>query len=144
MRRLARVAAACSLAVTISATACTDAPATPSANVPYSQTDLVVGTGADAISGTSITVNYTGWLYDTSKADHKGLQFDTSVGKTPFSFTLGAGQVIKGWDQGVVGMKVGGTRELVIPPSLAYGSTRNGSIPPNATLLFDITLVSIP
>jgi FKBP-type peptidyl-prolyl cis-trans isomerase FkpA len=144
MRRLARVAAACSLAATISATACTDAPATPSANVPYSQTDLVVGTGADAISGTSITVNYTGWLYDTSKADHKGLQFDTSVGKTPFSFTLGAGQVIKGWDQGVVGMKVGGTRELVIPPSLAYGSTRTGSIPPNATLLFDITLVSIP
>lgn len=103
-----------------------------------------MGTGADAISGTSITVNYTGWLYDTSKADHKGLQFDTSVGKTPFSFTLGAGQVIKGWDQGVVGMKVGGTRELVIPPSLAYGSTRTGSIPPNATLLFDITLVSIP
>jgi len=144
MRRLAQVAAACSLAATISATACTDAPATPSPNVPYSQTDLVVGTGADAISGTSITVNYTGWLYDTSKADHKGLQFDTSVGRTPFSFTLGAGQVIRGWDQGVVGMKVGGTRELVIPPSLAYGSTRSGSIPPNATLLFDITLVSIP
>jgi FKBP-type peptidyl-prolyl cis-trans isomerase len=126
------------------ATSCTDPPASPSANVPYSQTDLVVGTGADALSGTTMTVNYTGWLYDTSKADHKGLMFDTSIGKTPFSFTLGAGQVIKGWDQGVVGMKVGGARELVIPPSLAYGSTRSGVIPPNATLLFDITLVSIP
>jgi FKBP-type peptidyl-prolyl cis-trans isomerase FkpA len=130
--------------LTAFAIACTDAPATPSANVPFSQTDLVVGTGADAISGTSMTVNYTGWLYDTSKADHKGLVFDTSIGKTPFSFTLGAGQVIRGWDQGVVGMKVGGTRELVIPPSLAYGSTRSGAIPPNSTLIFDITLVSIP
>ena len=144
MRRFVRVAAAIVLAATALVAACTDTPATPSANVPYSQTDLVVGSGADALSGTSMTVNYTGWLYDTSKADHKGLMFDTSIGKTPFSFTLGAGQVIKGWDQGVVGMKVGGTRELVIPPSLAYGSTRSGVIPPNATLLFDITLVSIP
>jgi len=124
--------------------ACTDAPTTPSPNVPYSQTDVVVGTGADAISGASITVNYTGWLYDASKSDHKGLQFDTSIGKTTFSFVLGTGQVIKGWDQGLVGMKVGGTRELVIPPSLGYGNTRSGAIPPNSTLLFDITLVSSP
>ena len=89
-------------------------------------------------------VQYTGWLFDPSKADQKGLVFDTSIGSTdPFSFTLGAGQVISGWDQGLVGMKVGGLRRLVVPPSLAYGTSRNNSIPPNATLVFDIELVSL-
>jgi FKBP-type peptidyl-prolyl cis-trans isomerase FkpA len=136
--------AAGALALAAFCAACTDAPASPSPNVPFSQTDLVVGTGADAISGASLTVNYTGWLYDASKSDHKGQLFDTSIGKTPFSFLLGTGQVIQGWDQGLVGMKVGGTRELVIPPSLGYGSTRSGVIPPNSTLLFDITLISTP
>src|SRR5262249_7155325 len=109
----------------------------------FSQTDLVVGTGTAATTGSSMTVDYTGWLYDTSKPDNKGLQFDTTVGKTPFVFTLGAGQVIKGWDQGLMGMMVGGQRRLVIPPSLAYGNTRSGLIPPNATLIFDITLDAI-
>src|SRR5262245_46649476 len=122
---------------------CTDAPASPTANVPFSQTDLRVGTGADAATGGLLSVNYTGWLYDPSKTDHKGLMFDTSIGRTPFSFTLGAGQVIQGWDQGVAGMKVGGIRQLVIPPSLAYGSTRSGPIPPNATLLFEIELLGV-
>ena len=93
--------------------------------------------------GGTVQVDYTGWLYDASKTDHKGLQFDSSIGKTPFTFTIGGSQVIKGWDNGVPGMKVGGTRRLVIPPSLAYGAARSGSIPPNATLVFDITLLSI-
>ena len=126
------------------ASACVDAPSSPTTTAPYSQTDLMVGTGADALTGSTLTVNYTGWLYDATKTDGKGLQFDSSIGRTPFQFTLGTGQVIRGWDQGIPGMKVAGRRRLVIPPSLAYGSTRSGPIPPNATLVFDIELVSIP
>ena len=134
------VAAAAVLSLTV---ACTDAPASPTTSVPFSQTDVRIGTGADAANGGLLTVNYTGWVYDPTKSDQKGLLFDTSLGKTAFTFTLGAGQVIKGWDQGVVGMKVGGIRRLVIPPSLAYGTQRSGPIPPNSTLIFDIELVSI-
>ncbi len=117
-------------------------PLTPSttSSSPFVQTDLIVGTGATANSGNRVTVAYTGWLYDTTKTANKGSQFDTS---TSFAFTLGAGQVIKGWDQGVVGMKVGGQRRLIIPPELAYGSTGQGSIPPNATIMFEITLNSV-
>jgi FKBP-type peptidyl-prolyl cis-trans isomerase FkpA len=120
-------------------------PASPSANVPYSQTDLRVGTGAEATAGRGITVHYTGWLYSTSAPENKGQQFDSSVGGAPYPFTLGTGAVIRGWDQGVVGMRVGGQRRLVIPPGLAYGSTGagGGRIPPNATLLFDIELLSV-
>jgi len=115
------------------------APILPGA--PFSQTDLRVGTGADATSGRRATVDYTGWLYDPTQPEQKGRQFDTSVGRQPFVFTVGAGQVIRGWDQGVVGMKVGGQRRLVIPPDLAYGSNGSGGvIPPNATLVFDIDL----
>jgi FKBP-type peptidyl-prolyl cis-trans isomerase FkpA len=123
--------------------ACTSAPTTPTVNVPFSQTDLRLGTGADAVTGSVLTVNYTGWVYDASKPDFKGVPFDTSIGKTPFSFTLGGGQVIAGWDQGVPGMKVGGARRLIIPPSLGYGDVRSGPIPPHSTLVFDIELVSI-
>jgi FKBP-type peptidyl-prolyl cis-trans isomerase FkpA len=119
-------------------------PTGPSANVPFSVTDLVVGTGNSADSGESITVDYTGWLYDPAAADHKGLVFDTSIGKSAFTFDLGTGTVIAGWDQGLLGMKVGGTRELVVPPSLAYGDIRSGIIPANATLLFDVTLNDAP
>ncbi len=111
---------------------------------PFSQTDTRVGTGADATAGRRVTVNYTGWLYDPTQPEQKGRQFDTSVGRPPFSFTLGAGQVIRGWDQGVAGMKVGGQRRLVIPPDLAYGSMGSqGVIPPNATLVFDIELLDV-
>jgi len=138
-----RAAGAALALLLIVATACTSAPSSPTTIPAFSQTDLRVGTGAEAASGQVIQVNYTGWLYDASKADHKGGQFDSSIGKTPFSFTLGTGQVIKGWDTGVAGMKVGGQRRLVIPPSLGYGATRSGPIPPNATLLFDIELLSI-
>ncbi|MFL6280994.1 MAG: FKBP-type peptidyl-prolyl cis-trans isomerase [Vicinamibacterales bacterium] len=101
------------------------------------------GTGSEAITGALVTVNYTGWLYDPAKLDGKGLQFDTSVGANPFAFTLGAGQVIAGWDQGIAGMKVGGLRRLIIPPSLAYGPVRYGPIPPDATLVFDIELTEV-
>jgi FKBP-type peptidyl-prolyl cis-trans isomerase FkpA len=115
----------------------------PTEAVPYSQVDLKLGTGDEAATGKTLTVNYTGWLFDPTKADQKGLLFDTSIGRDVFPFTLGAGQVIQGWEQGVPGMKVGGLRRLVIPPSLAYGGTRNGPIPPNATLMFEIELVEV-
>ena len=100
-----------------------------------------MGTGTEAAPGNRATVAYTGWLYDLSKTDGKGTQFDSSAS---FTFTLGAGAVIQGWDRGVAGMKVGGQRRLVIPPELAYGSSSPGpGIPPNATLVFDITLLSV-
>ena len=116
----------------------TTAPSTSSGT--FTQTDLVVGTGAEAVTGKSATVTYNGWLYDTNKTDGKGTFFDGGSG---FTFTLGAGTVIAGWDQGVVGMRVGGQRRLIIPPDLAYGSTGRGSIPPDATLVFDITLTGV-
>ena len=115
----------------------------PSSTAPFSQTDLTPGTGTEAATGNILSVDYTGWLYDPSKPDHKGLQFDTSIGRSVFTFTLGKGQVIKGWDQGLVGMKVGGIRRLVVPPSLAYGATGNPPIPPNAALVFDIALIAV-
>jgi len=116
---------------------------TAPSSAPYSQTELHFGSGTDATAGAVVTVNYTGWLYDTTKTDNKGIQFDSSANSTPFSFTLGQGQVIAGWDRGVPGMKVGGIRRLVVPPSLAYGSARYGPIPPDATLVFDIELVDV-
>jgi FKBP-type peptidyl-prolyl cis-trans isomerase len=120
---------------------CTESPTTPSGFAPFSRTDLRVGTGTTAVNGSVVTVTYTGWLYDGSKTDNKGLQFDSSVGLTPFTFTLGAGQVIAGWELGVPGMNVGGLRRLVVPPNLAYGQGRNNIIPPNATLIFEIELL---
>jgi FKBP-type peptidyl-prolyl cis-trans isomerase FkpA len=131
------------LAATVSAASCTDTPTAPSNYAGYSSTDLRVGTGGDAVTGRLLTVNYTGWLYNSSRPENKGAIFDTTEGGTPFTFTLGAGLVIEGWDQGTAGMRVGGLRRLVIPPSLAYGSIRNGAIPPNATLLFEIELLEV-
>ena len=101
--------------------------------------DVVVGTGVEAKNGDTVTVNYTGTLDD-------GTKFDSSLnpGRTPFSFLLGAAQVIKGWDLGVLGMKVGGKRTLVIPPELGYGATgRSPVIPPSATLHFTVELLSV-
>ena len=123
--------------------ACAETPAGPSSGAPYSQVDLRLGTGADALTGKNVVVNYTGWLYDPAKTDGKGLQFDTSVGLTPLTFAIGSGQVIQGFDRGVTGMKVGGARRIVVPPSLGYGASRNNSIPPFATLVFEIELMEV-
>ncbi len=100
-------------------------------------TDLVIGDGAEAKAGSNVLVNYRGTLED-------GTEFDSSYGRAPFPFPLGAGRVIKGWDEGVQGMKIGGKRRLVIPPQLAYGSRGAGNvIPPNATLIFEVELIEI-
>ena len=108
-------------------------------------TDGKVGTGAEATSGKTVSVHYTGWLYSESAADHHGAKFDSSRDRhEPFSFVLGARQVIQGWDQGVAGMKVGGQRTLIIPPELGYGARgAGGVIPPNATLIFDVELLKV-
>ena len=108
-------------------------------------TDTKVGTGAMATAGNEVTVHYTGWLYDDNAADHHGKKFDSSRDRgDPFAFTLGAGMVIRGWDDGVADMKVGGTRTLVIPASLGYGARgAGGVIPPNAALVFDVELFSV-
>ena len=100
--------------------------------------DIIVGQGAEAVKHSIITVNYTGWLED-------GTKFDSSLnsGREPLRFTLGAGQMIQGFDQGIVGMKVGGKRKLTIPPNLGYGSQDKGIIPPNSTLIFELDLLIV-
>ena len=117
-------------------------PTSPSVglDVPFSTEDLRVGTGQEAMNGDSLSVDYTGWLYDPNAPDNKGMQFDS--GNIPF--TLGAGQVIQGWDQGLLGMRVGGLRRIVIPPELGYGTSgAPPAIPGDATLLFEVELLSI-
>jgi FKBP-type peptidyl-prolyl cis-trans isomerase len=107
--------------------------------------DTKVGGGAEAKRGQEVSVHYTGWLYDEKAANHHGKKFDSSRDRNdPFEFRLGAGMVIRGWDDGVAGMKVGGTRTLVIPPALGYGARgAGGDIPPNATLVFDVELLGV-
>ncbi len=107
--------------------------------------DGKVGTGAAATPGKQVTVHYTGWLYDAKAPDKHGKKFDSSRDHgEPFSFKLGGRQVIAGWDMGVAGMKVGGTRTLVIPSDLGYGARgAGGAIPPHATLLFDVELLDV-
>jgi len=134
-------------------TACGDgaAPAAPSpaitapAVTALERVDSKLGPGAPIVAGQTAVVNYTGWLYDQGAPDHKGRQFDSSIpGGRPFKFTLGAGQVIKGWDEGVLGMQVGGSRRLTIPAALAYGDAgAGGVIPPGAALIFDVDLLAI-
>ena len=104
--------------------------------------DTIVGSGAQAQAGQHVSVHYTGWLYNDGI---KGAKFDSSKDRNdPFGFGLGGGQVIKGWDEGVQGMKVGGTRTLVIPPQLGYGARgAGGVIPPNATLMFEVELLRV-
>jgi FKBP-type peptidyl-prolyl cis-trans isomerase FkpA len=158
-----RVAPAVALAAALAATACgggepaeqaatSSAPAQAatggegvSSITTLQKNDTVVGTGAEATPGKSVTVHYTGWLYSEHAPDHKGTKFDSSVDrKEPFDFNLGAGMVIQGWDQGVAGMKVGGKRTLTIPPAMGYGARgAGGVIPPNATLVFDVELLGV-
>ncbi|MDD4963556.1 MAG: FKBP-type peptidyl-prolyl cis-trans isomerase [Gallionella sp.] len=107
--------------------------------------DTKLGTGTEAVSGKNVSVHYTGWLYDEAAPEHKGKKFDSSRDRNePFEFSLGAGMVIKGWDQGVVGMKIGGQRTLIIPADMGYGKRgAGGVIPPNATLVFDVELLAV-
>jgi FKBP-type peptidyl-prolyl cis-trans isomerase len=108
-------------------------------------TDTQTGSGSEATAGRRVTVHYTGWLYDEGRPDRKGRKFDSSRDRgEPFTFRLGAGEVIRGWDQGVAGMTVGGQRTLTIPPALGYGVRgAGGVIPPNATLVFDVELLDV-
>jgi FKBP-type peptidyl-prolyl cis-trans isomerase FkpA len=118
--------------------------AAPAARAAQLQTiDTVVGKGKQAVSGNTVVVHYTGWLYEPKAPKQRGKQFDSSVGGDPFTFPLGMGGVIKGWDQGVAGMKVGGKRTLIIPAALGYGERGAGPIPPGATLLFDVELLEV-
>ena len=107
--------------------------------------DIKVGDGAEARAGQVVRVHYTGWLYDATRDDKRGQKFDSSKdGNRPFDFTLGAKEVIPGWDEGVAGMKVGGVRVLTIPPSMGYGARGAGDvIPPNATLVFEVELLGV-
>ena len=142
------VSIVCGVCLVVAGCGGSDSPSSPSVQPrgEFSQTDIRVGTGTAATTGRLLTVNYTGWLYDPGATEQKGRQFESSLspGRTPFEFTLG-GNVIAGWNQGIVGMRVGGLRRLVIPPELAYGSqgAGNGTIPPNATLVFDVELVNV-
>lgn len=149
-----RTALACSFAALLSLAACggggsdNSTPPDTSGSAAVTtlvKTDTVVGTGPTATNGKTITVHYTGWLYNVNATDKKGLKFDSSVDRgQPFTYVLGAGLVIPGWEQGVPEMKVGGKRTLIIPSSLAYGAAgRAPSIPPNAALVFDIELVAV-
>ena len=135
------------LTALLAATGCGSDSTSPSTLPPtsvgvFTSTDLVVGTGTTAATLNTVTVAYTGWLYDTSKPDGKGTQFQTNPS---FQFQLG-GNVIAGWNQGVPGMRIGGQRRLILPPELAYGANSPDptTIPQNATLVFEITLKSIP
>ncbi len=111
---------------------------------PFSATDLVAGSGAEATAGSNLSVVYRGWLYDILAEDRRGALFDSNTAADPFTFELGAGKVIAGWDQGVAGMRVGGKRRLVIPHPLAYGTGGAGSsIPGYATLLFEVELLEV-
>jgi FKBP-type peptidyl-prolyl cis-trans isomerase FkpA len=125
----------------VTCVACSESPTSPVKNL--EKIDVVVGTGAEAMNGRSVTVHYTGWLYSETAASNHGAQFDSSRGRNPITFPLGVGAVIKGWDLGLLGMKAGGRRTLIIPPNMAYGSDGRGAIPPNAALVFDVELVSV-
>jgi FKBP-type peptidyl-prolyl cis-trans isomerase len=110
-----------------------------------SKLERTVGTGTEAKAGATVQVHYTGWLYDPAAADGHGKKFDSSLDRgQPFAFRLGTGMVIRGWDEGVAGMKIGGKRTLVIPAEMGYGARgAGGVIPPNATLIFDVELLGV-
>lgn len=143
------------LASSVLTVACTDkesthtqTPTTTSEATPMADlniTDVKIGDGAEATPGQTVSVHYTGWLYDENAPDHHGTKFDSSRDRgQAFNFPLGAGRVIQGWDKGVAGMKIGGQRTLIIPPEMGYGARgAGGVIPPNATLVFDVELLGV-
>jgi FKBP-type peptidyl-prolyl cis-trans isomerase FkpA len=142
---------AIALAALVGVAACSGESETPTDPTPppptgpstLQTTDLTVGTGAEAQNGNSVFIAYTVWRYDPAGTDSKGQQLDTNVGGTPFPYTVGGTNVIAGVSQGTVGMKVGGKRRLIIPPSLAYGSTGSGTVRPNEWLVFEFELLSV-
>ena len=135
-----------SLLALLMLSACADPGPPPGGSVAEMQRiDAAIGTGAEATPGQLVTVHYTGWLYDEKAPQQRGQKFDSSLDRDkPFTFKLGAGQVIRGWDEGVAGMKVGGKRTLLIPAWLGYGSSgAGGVIPPNASLVFEVELLDV-
>ena len=137
---------ALSLAAGLAVAAAPATKAAPAASVQQLKIiDTVVGKGKQAVAGNTVKVHYTGWLYAPKAAKQRGQQFDSSVGGEPFTFPLGMGGVIKGWDQGVAGMKVGGKRTLIIPSQLAYGKrgAPGGMIPADTDLIFDVELLGV-
>ena len=135
----------CLLAIALALCACAPAPYTGGDVAALQRIDRVVGQGAVAAPGHRVRVHYTGWLHEQRAGDRHGLKFDSSRDRgEPFSFVLGAGQVIRGWDEGVAGMRVGGRRTLLIPAADAYGRDgAGGVIPPNASLVFEVELLGV-
>lgn len=131
------------VALTCAIGACS--PTNPSyiTDVPFSTADIVTGTGTEAVVGKVLAVDYAGYLYNASQPENKGTLFDTSLNTDVISFQLGASEVIRGWDEGLVGMRIGGQRQLTVPPDFAYGPSGRGPIPPNATLVFDVWLLGV-
>jgi len=142
MTSMLRIRAVLAIAALAAASACgSSMPAIPDqSGVAFTTTDLTVGTGTTAASGKTAFVTEAGWLYSDTAVDHKGTQFDPG---NSFSFLMGSNRVIPGFEQAVTGMQVGGVRRAIIPPSLAYGTTGNGPIPPNAALVFEIQLTDV-
>lgn len=149
MNLISRLTAALLLSAAFVSTACSEQAAPPTMEksnmTELIKNDVKLGEGKEATSGKRVTVHYTGWLYDDAAFEHKGKKFDSSRDRNdPFQFPLGAGHLIKGWDAGVQGMKVGGSRTLIIPPSMGYGARGAGNvIPANATLVFDVELLGV-
>jgi FKBP-type peptidyl-prolyl cis-trans isomerase FkpA len=141
MNRLLRLRVYVLIAATLGLAACGSVtPILPvQSNVPYAQTDLTVGTGAEAVAGKTATVQYVLWLYSETAVDHKGTQIDSGS----FPFLLGSNAVIPGFEQAVTGMRVGGTRRATVPPALAYGSAGKSPVPPNAALVFEVSLTNV-
>ena len=133
------------LLLSLLAAGCTPPGPPPGGSIAaFERIDTQPGTGAEAVAGSKITVHYTGWLYDERKPDKHGAEFDSSLGRNqPFTFNLGEKQVIRGWDEGFEGMKVGGKRTLMIPPDYGYGDRRTGPIPAGSSLVFDVELLDV-
>jgi FKBP-type peptidyl-prolyl cis-trans isomerase FkpA len=139
----ARLAAAIlTVALALGAAACGDSPLDPS-NYGVEVIDLRTGNGTEVRVGRGVSVFYTLWLHDPTQPESKGELIETNVGGSPYSALIGYGYVIAGWDVGLPGMKVGGLRRLIVPPQAAYGSSGNGKIPPNSTLVFEIELLGV-